>query len=343
MRQRFTRAVLILCSLFAATAAQAQTRNGEWPTYGGDLGHTRYSSLEQINGSNFGSLEIAWRFSVANMGPTPETRFQSTPLVIDGVLYTTGGTRRAVTALDAATGEQLWVFGLNEGARGEEAPRQLSGRGLSFWQRADDKRAIYVTPGYQLVAVDADTGRPVETFGENGVVDLKASLDQGDDWDQTQIGTNSPPTIASNVIMVPAAHTPLAPPDQANNVVGYIRGFDVVTGRLLWTFHTVPRRGEPGYETWLNGSAETGAGNAGVWATISADEELGLAYLPVESPYGDMYGGLRPGANLYGESVVAVEIRTGKYRRHFQTSHYPLCDYDLPTEPILVDAVQDGH
>jgi quinoprotein glucose dehydrogenase len=343
MQFRYTRAVAILLSFVAANLASAQTRDGEWPAYGGDLGHTRYAPLEQINASNFGSLEVAWRFSVANMGPTPETRFQSTPLVVDGVLYTTGGTRRAVTALDAATGEQIWVFGLNEGARGEEAPRQLSGRGLSFWQRGDDKRVVFVTPGYQLVALNAETGRPIASFGDNGIVDLKASLDQGGDWDRKQIGTNSPPTIAGNVIMVPAAHTPLAPPNQAKNVIGYIRGFDVVTGKLLWTFHTVPRRGEPGYETWLNGSAETGGGNAGVWATISADEELGLAYLPVESPYGDMYGGLRPGANLYGESIVAVEIRTGKYRWHYQTSHHPLWDYDIPTAPILVDAVKDGR
>ena len=326
-----------------AGLASAQTRDGEWPTYGGDLGHTRYAPLDQINASNFGSLEIAWRYSVANLGPTPETRFQSTPLVVDGVLYTTGGSRRAVTALDAATGEQLWVYSLNEGERGAEAPRRLSGRGLAFWQRGDDKRVVYVTPGYRLVALNAATGRPVESFGDDGIVDLYDTLDQGDDWDTTQIGTHSPPTIASNVIIVPAAHTPLAPPDQAKNVAGYIRGFDAVTGKHLWTFHTVPRRGEPGYETWLNGSAETGGGNAGVWATISADEDLGLAYLPVESPYGDMYGGLRPGANLYGESIVAIETRTGKYRWHFQTSHHPLWDYDLPTAPILVDAVKDGR
>jgi quinoprotein glucose dehydrogenase len=343
MQARLSRAILVPVFFIVAHDANAQTANGQWPTYGGDLGHTRYAPFDQIDASNFGALEIAWRFSVANMGPTPETRFQSTPLVVDGVLYTTGGTRRAVTALDAATGEQLWVYGLNEGARGEEAPRQLSGRGLAFWRRGDDKRVVYVTPGYQLVALNAKTGRPIESFGNGGIVDLKASLDQGDDWDRTQIGTNSPPTIAGDVVMVPAAHTPLAPPDQAKNVIGYIRGFDVVTGRLLWTFHTVPRRGEPGYETWLNGSAETGGGNAGVWATISADEELGLAYLPVESPYGDMYGGLRPGANLYGESIVAVEIKTGKYRWHFQTSHHPLWDYDIPTAPILVDAVKDGR
>ncbi|HET7610064.1 MAG TPA: PQQ-binding-like beta-propeller repeat protein, partial [Gammaproteobacteria bacterium] len=279
MSARSTRAATVLSPLLVVGCiANAQTLTGEWPAYGGDLGHTRYAPLDQINASNFGSLEIAWRFSVANMGPTPEMRLQSTPLVIDGVLYTTGGMRRAVTALDAATGEQLWVFGLNEGARGDQAPRQGSGRGLAFWQRGDDKRVIYVTPGYQLVALNADTGRPVESFGENGIVDLKASLDQGGGWDRNQIGTNSPPTIAGDVIMVPAAHTPLAPPNQAKNVVGYIRGFDAVTGRLLWTFHTVPRRGEPGYETWLNGSAETGGGNAGVWATISADPELGLAY-----------------------------------------------------------------
>jgi len=340
--------VLIACSLGAANLAFAQTSatqgtgNAEWPSYGGDLGSTRYAALEQIDASNFSSLEIAWRFSTVNLGPTPEYRFQSTPVMVDGVLYTTAGSRRAVTALDAATGEQLWVFSLNEGERGAEAPRRLSGRGLAFWQRGNDKRVLYVTPGYRLIALNAETGHPIESFGEDGIVDLRETMDQGDDWDASQIGTHSPPTIANDVVIVPAAHTPLAPADQAENVIGYIRGFDVVSGKHLWTFHTVPRPGEPGYETWLDGSAETGAGNAGVWATISADEELGLAYLPVESPYGDMYGGLRPGANLYGESIVAVDLKTGERRWHFQTSHHPLWDYDIPTAPILVDAVKDG-
>jgi quinoprotein glucose dehydrogenase len=349
MRTYSARTVLIAASLGAASCLLVQpsagqaSANGQWPSYGGDLGSTRYAALDQIDASNFGSLEVAWRFSVANLGPTPEYRFQSTPVMVDGVLYTTGGSRRAVTALDAATGEQLWVYGLNEGQRGAEAPRQLSGRGLVFWQRGADKRVLYVTPGYQLVALNAETGRPITGFGGDGIVDLMEALDQGDDWDRAQIGTNSPPTIANDVVIVPAAHTPFAPPDQADNVIGYIRGFDVVTGKLLWTFHTIPRPGEPGYETWLDGSAEKGAGNAGVWATISADEDLGLAYLPVESPYGDMYGGLRPGANLYGESIVAVDLRTGERRWHFQTSHHPLWDYDIPTAPMLVDAVKDGR
>lgn len=337
------RAAALAVTVALVQSVGAQTRGGEWPSYGGDLGHTRYAPFEQIDASNFGRLELAWRFGVANMGPTPETRFQSTPVMVDGVLYTTGGTRRAVTALDAATGEQLWIYALNEGRRGEEAPRKLSGRGLAFWQRGDDKRVVYVTPGYQLVALDASTGRPVESFGDKGVVDLWNNLDQGDDWDRMQIGTNSPPTIVNNIVIVGAAHTPYAPADQAKNVIGYVRGYDVVTGKHLWSFHTVPRPGEPGYETWLNGAAERGAGNTGVWGTISADAELGLAYLPVESPYGDMYGGLRPGENLYGESIVAVDVRTGERRWHFQTSHHPLWDYDLPVAPILVDVVKDGR
>ena len=344
MRTNSLRLLIAGASIAAGSSALAQpgADDFEWPSYGGDLGQTRYAPLEQIDASNFGSLELAWRFSTLNLGPTPEYRFQSTPVMVDGVLYTTAGSRRAVTALDAATGEQLWVYSLNEGERGANAPRRLSGRGLAFWRDGEDQRVLFVTPGYRLIALNARTGRPIETFGDDGIVDLYETMDQGDDWDPMQLGTHSPPTIANGVVIVPAAHTPLAPADQAKNVIGYIRGFDVVTGEHLWTFHTVPRPGEPGYETWLDGSAETGSGNAGVWATISADEELGLAYLPVESPYGDMYGGLRPGDNLFGESIVAIETRTGRYRWHFQTSHHPLWDYDLPTAPILVDAVKDG-
>jgi quinoprotein glucose dehydrogenase len=328
---------------FAPGAAAQGATGGQWPTYGGDLGSTRYAALDQIDANNFGKLEVAWRFSVANLGPTRELTFQSTPLVVDGVMYTTGGTRRAVTALAAATGEQLWVYSLNEGQRGLDAPRKLSGRGLAFWQKGRDKRVLFVTPGYQLVALDAATGRPVPGFGKSGIVDLRDTLDQGRGWDVNQIGTNSPPTVVGDVVIVGAAHTPFAPAGQPNNVIGYVRAFDVATGRLLWTFHTIPRRGEPGFETWLNGSALEGggAGNAGVWGTISADPQLGLVYLPVESPYGDMYGGLRPGANLYGESIVAVDLKTGQRRWHFQTSHHPLWDYDIPTAPILVDAVKD--
>jgi len=336
--------IVLVFAVSSATAyAQTGARNGEWRTYGGDLGHTRYAPLDQIDASNFSSLEVAWRFSTINMGPEPEYRFQSTPLVVGGVLYTTGGTRRAVTAIDAATGEQLWFYSLDEGERGANAPRRLSGRGLSYWTDGTEERIFYVTPGYRLIGLDARTGQPVQTFGEGGIVDLRDTLDQDVNFDIEPIGLHSPPTVAKNVIIVGAAHSPFTPPDQKTNVKGYIRGFDVVTGRLLWTFHTVPRRGEPGYETWLDGSADNAAGNAGVWARISVDEELEIAYLPIESPYSDMYGGLRPGENLYGESLVAVDLYTGEPKWHYQLEHHPLWDHDIPTAPILVDAVQDGH
>lgn len=342
---RARHAGLVFAWLWAAGTALAQTGapDGEWPTYGGDLGHTRYAPLTQIDADDFGSLEIAWRFGTSNMGPAPEYRFQSTPLMIDGVLYTTGGTRRAVTALDAATGEQRWLYSLDEGERGTGAPRRLSGRGLAYWTDGTEERIVYVTPGYRLVALNAKTGRPVLSFGDDGIVDLRATLDQDVDFATNPIGLHSPPTIAKNVVIVGAAHSPFVPPELKSNVKGYIRGFDVRTGRLLWTFHTVPRPGEAGYETWLNGSAENAAGNAGAWAPISVDAELGLAYLPVESPYSDMYGGLRQGANLYGESVVAVDLDTGERRWHYQLVHHPLWDHDIPTAAILVDAVKDGQ
>ena len=229
--------------LACASAAVAQgATGGQWPTYGADLGSTRYAPLAQIDASNFAKLEVAWRFSVANLGPTREYTFESTPLVVDGVLYTTGGTRRAVTALDAATGEQLWVYSLNEGQRGVDAPRKLSGRGLAFWQKGRDKRVLYVTPGYQLIALDASTGRPVSGFGKAGIVDLRESLDQGTRWDHNQIGLNSPPLVVGDVAIVGAAFTPFAPADQPNNVIGYIRAFDVLTGRLDVPHDSAARR-----------------------------------------------------------------------------------------------------
>ena len=158
-------------------------KNGEWRTYGGDLGHTRYSAVDQINAANFNKLEVAWRFKTDNLGPRPEYQFEATPLMVNGVLYSTAGTRRAVVALDAATGELLWVHSENEGQRGAAAPRQLSGRGLAYWTDGKQERILYVTPGYRLVALNAKTGAPVPGFGANGVVDLKQDDDQEIDPD----------------------------------------------------------------------------------------------------------------------------------------------------------------
>jgi quinoprotein glucose dehydrogenase len=328
--------------LAVTVSGQSGARSGEWPTYGGDLGNTKYAPLDQITAANFGSLEVAWRFKTDNLGPRPEFNLQSTPLMVKGVLYSTAGTRRAVVALDAATGEQLWIHSENEGARGTIAPRQLSGRGLAYWTDGKEERILYVTPGYRLVALDAKTGIRIAGFGTNGIVDLKQNMDQAIDLMSGEIGLHSAPIVARNVIIIGAAHKSGGVPTGKTNVKGYIRGFDVRTGKRLWIFHTIPRPGEFGNETWLDDSWSY-TGNAGVWAQMSVDEQLGLAYLPIEIPTGDYFGASRPGNGLFGESLVAVDLQTGKRKWHFQLVHHGIWDMDIPCAPILVDIMVDGR
>ena len=349
MPHRMTHALVFLIVLFTAPLwttstmhAQVGARNGEWRTYGGDLGHTRYAPLDQINAENFSKLEVAWRFKTDNLGPRPETQFESTPLMVNGVLYSTGGTRRAVVALDASNGELLWTHSEKEGPRGTAAPRQLSGRGLAYWSGDNEERILYVTPGYQLVALDAKTGQPVRSFGKNGIVDLKLDDDQDIDPLSGEIGLHATPTIARDVVIVGAAHKTGANPPSRRNVKGYVRGFDVRTGKRLWIFHTIPSGNEFGNDSWQNGSNEY-TGNAGVWGQISADEDLGLVYLPVEMPTGDYYGGYRPGNGLFGESLVAVDLRTGQRKWHYQLVHHGIWDMDIPCAPILVDITVNGR
>ncbi|HEX8030133.1 MAG TPA: PQQ-binding-like beta-propeller repeat protein [Vicinamibacterales bacterium] len=320
---------------------------GEWPTYGGDLASTRYSPLDQINASNFSKLQLAFRFKTENLGPRPEFQFQSTPLMVNGRLFTTAGTRRAAVALSATTGEMLWMHSVDEGKRGEAAPRQLSGRGLSYWTDGKEERIIYVTPGYQMVALDAKTGLRVPNFGAGGIVDLKTGLDQeGLDLTTAEIGLHAAPIISKDIIVIGAAHREGGFPKSKTNVKGYIRGFDVRTGKRVWVFHTIPMKGEAGYETW-DPDAASYTGNAGVWAQMSADEELGIVYMPVELPTGDYYGGHRHGGKgtdsaLYGESLVALDIKTGQKKWHYQLVHHGIWDHDIPCAPILMDLVVDG-
>src|SRR5213594_1775590 len=334
----------ILCLLLCASSLTAQTgaRNGEWKTYGGDLGNTHYSPLDQINASNFNSLQIAWRFKTDNLGAQPEFNLESTPLMVNGVLYSTAGTRRAVVAIDAGTGELIWTHGEREGGRGTVAPRQLSGRGLAYWSDGREERILYVTPGYRLIALNARTGAPVPSFGKDGVVDLKLDDDQEIDLVTGEVGLHSTPIVAKDVVIVGAAHRSGGVPKSKTNVKGYVRGFDVRTGKRLWIFHTIPRPNEYGYETWENGSAEY-TGNGGVWGQISVDEELNTVYLPVELPTGDYYGGHRPGNGLFGESLVAVDLRTGQRKWHYQLVHHGIWDFDIPCAPILVDITVNGR
>ena len=343
MKTSCTRFLTGLCLLLAAhSVAQQGAAKGEWPSYGGDLGHTRYAALSQIDATNFSEMEIAWRFKTDNLGPRPEYRFQATPLMVNGRLYTTAGSRRAVVALDAATGEIIWKYSLQEGERGAAAPRQLSGRGLAYWEDADAARVVYVTPGYRLISLDAATGIPVAGFGENGIVDLKQNADQQIDLVNGEIGLHSTPTIAKDVIIIGAAHRTGGNPRSRENVKGFVRGFDVRTGERLWIFHTIPLPDEYGYESWQDGSAAY-TGNTGVWAQISVDEELEIVYLPVEAATGDYYGAYRPGDNLFAESLLAVDLHTGERKWHFQFVHHGIWDHDIPAAPILIDIVVDGR
>ena len=335
-----------LLSLFSASTvrliAQTGAKNGEWRTYGADTGNTHYSPLDQINASNFSKLEVAWHFKTDNLGPRPEFQYEGTPLMANGVLYATGGTRRAVFALDPATGEQLWVHSEREGARGANAPRQLSGRGLAYWTDGREERILYVTPGYRLIALDAKTGTPVPAFGKNGVVDLKLDDDQDIDLVTGEVGLHATPVVAKDVVIVGAAHRSGGVPRGKKNVKGYVRGFDVKTGKRLWIFHTIPFPNEYGAETWENNSASY-TGNTGVWGQISVDEELNTVYLPVELPTGDYYGGHRPGNGLFGESLVAVDLRTGARKWHYQLVHHGIWDMDIPCAPILADITINGQ
>jgi quinoprotein glucose dehydrogenase len=336
--------LVVFCICIAAVSCAAQTKHdGEWPTYAADVRGSRYRPLDQINASNFSSLEIAWRFKTDNLGNRPEYKLEGTPLMVNGIVYTTAGSRRAVIALDAATGELLWVHGEKEGERGANAPRQFSGRGVAYWTDGHEERIIYYTPGYRMIALNAKTGQRIPTFGNAGMVDLKLNDDQQIFPDLTtgEIGIQSAPVIAKDTVIVGAAFREGFTPKSMRNNKGYVRGFDVRTGKRLWIFHTIPKKGEPGYQTWLDGSAEY-TGNTGLWTQISVDEQLGLAYLPVESPTGDYYGGHRPGNNLYGETLVCVDLKTGQRKWHFQLVHHPLWDMDISSAPILADITVDG-
>ncbi len=337
--------VLAILALIPLQAyGQYHAKETEWPTYAADLAGTRYRPFDQINASNFNDLEVAWRLKTDMFGNRPEYKLEGTPLMVNGVLYTTAGSRRAAIAVDAATGELLWVHGEHEGKRGAAAPRQLSGRGLAYWSDGKVERILYITPGYRLVCLDAKTGVPVPSFGENGVVDLKLNDDQTIFPDLTtgEIGLHATPIVAGDTVIIGAAFREGFTPASMRNNKGYVRGFDVRTGKRLWIFHTIPKKGEFGYDTWLNGSAEY-TGNTGVWTQITVDEQLGLVYLPVEAPTGDFYGGHRPGNNLFGESLVCVDLKTGERKWHFQLVHHPLWDMDISSAPILADITVNGR
>ena len=314
---------------------------GQWRAYGATEGSTRYSPLDQITRDTVKNLQIAWTWKFDNYGTPAETvTTETTPLMVNGVLYFTAGQRRTVVAANAGTGETLWTWRPDEGARFEQAPRKVH-RGVAYWTDGRSERIVVVTPGFQLVSLDAKTGAPAPGFGEEGVVDLFKEVEDKR-FDLTgKVGNSSPPVIANDTIIVGPAMLVGTRVNKANPRPD-VMAFDARTGKKKWTFHTIPRKGEPGYETWENGSADY-TGNAGVWGPFSADPDLGLVYLPVEAPTNDVYGGHRPGNNLYADSLVAVDIKTGKRVWHQQLIHHDIWDYDMPAHPILIDINVDGR
>lgn len=330
---------LLAFSIFAVDpsaitlAAEPAQVIGEWHYYGGDERSTKYSLLDQINKDNVKNLKIAWEWKAENFGSQPEYNLEATPLMVNGVLYATVGTRRDVVAIEAGTGETLWMYRYDEGHRGEVAPRK-NHRGVAYWTDGKgNERILYVTAGYHLIELDAKTGRPASAFGDEGVVDLYKELDRPEPKDGL-IGSSSPPIIIGDIAVVGAALLSTSPTKE--NIASFIRGYNVHTGKREWIFHTIPLPGEFGNDTWEKDSWSY-TGNTGVWSIMSADSELGYVYLPVETPTKDFYGGDRLGNNLFADSLVCLNAKTGKRVWHFQLVHHGVWDYDTVAPPILID------
>lgn len=342
IRSKYSLKMLALSAgiLAATPSAWAQhgtsVEEGDWPDYNGNMAAQRYSPLDQINADNVDDLQIAFEFDTRHFGSQQEFTATFTPLEVDGVLYTTIGAQRDVVALDATTGQQLWQWRAQEGERFDNAPRKGSGRGLAIWRDGDEARILVITPGFYLVSLDAETGLPDPEFGDNGRIDMQQGLRLGIGRDDLDIGSSMPPFVMNDVVVVgPAMAVSMRPPS-ASNVKGDVRAYDVRTGEHIWTFKTIPEPGEFGYDTWSAEGAQI-TGNAGVWAPMSGDPELGMVYLPVESATGDRFGGDRPGNNLFSTSLVAVDVNTGERQWHYQIIHHDIWDWDNPAAPILAD------
>ena len=374
-------AAAVIWLLAGPVGAQQGATGGEWRSYGGDVGSTKYSPLDQITADNFGSLEIAWRWDSVDMhlskaeaggswiGPAsevfealaeeepdrweteiyssrPGTSFLvATPLMVDGVLYLSTPLYQAA-AVDARTGRTLWVYDPKAYASGTPAVIPWRHRGVAYWSNGDDARVVWGTGDGYLIAVDAKTGRPAAEFGDGGRVDLmegipRASRGSRGVQNLLALSSYSPPLVLRDTIIVGSSMTDMVITKE--NPPGWVRAYYADTGRHKWDFHTIPQSAdEYGADTWIDNAWEY-SGNANVWAPISGDEELGYVYLPTGTPSGDYYGGHRLGDNLFAESLVCVDIETGQRVWHFQAVHHGLWDYDFPAAPNLLDIEVDGR
>jgi quinoprotein glucose dehydrogenase len=358
---------------------------GEWRYWGADAWSTRYSALDQINAANFDSLTVAWQWNAGQYGE--DEYYRTTPLYANGQLLTVATNRRKAFAIDPATGQTKWQWGIDEGIRWQKAPRQFAGRGLAYWTDGTNERVVVVTPGYHLAIIDAKTGKGDPKVGKDGVVDIMEGLGYklvplavddsgpleiseafparkakpGEKWnaatktgadgtmgidpEEGEIAASSPPIVVGDVVVVGNSAIHGYFPLHKKNIPGFVRGFDIHTGKQLWKFNLVPQPGEFGAETWKKGSkiGTPGVGKVDPWATYSADPELGLVYIPVGMPTADEYGGHRPGNNLFSSSIVAIDTKTGKRKWHYQFVHHDIWDYDVPMAPNLLDVTVNGQ
>ncbi len=365
MTRRLTGSLLGLLALLGVqwpgiAWAQYGATDGEWRTYAGDLGGTKYSPLDQIDASNFSDLEIAWRWESADGALDldalrerhPEIgirNFKTTPLLVDGIVYVS--TPLALSAaLDAGTGEVLWQYD-PQAYLAPPYPHasvlSYNTRGLAYWADGDghDARIFYGTNDGYLLAVDALTGQPVRSFGDNGRVDLTEGIPRAprgttDRLGHSWLGVASAPIVAHDVVVTPTVISDIAVTKEAPP--GWIKGIDARTGDTRWTFRTVPQGDDFGAESWQNESWRY-SGNTNAWATFAVDDELGYIYVPTGTATSDYYGGHRLGDNLFAESLVALDIETGQRVWHFQAVHHGVWDYDFPTHPNLLDVTVDGR
>jgi quinoprotein glucose dehydrogenase len=334
---------LVAFSAHSGAGEPGQFGTGEWPSYGADTANSKYAPLDQINKDNVKELHIAWRWSSVENAILTDNSYlwtmvnEATPLMIDGRLYTSTSLSQ-VAAIDAVTGQTLWVYDPQTYRRGSPPGLGFVHRGVAYWADGETPRLFIGTGDAYLIALDAKTGQPIPEFGEKGRIDLTQGLHRR--VDRMLYGVTSPPIICRNVVVVGASITDY--PQRKDMPPGDVRGFDVRTGQQRWVFHAVPQGDEPGVETWEDDAWQY-TGNTNVWTVMSCDEQLGYVYLPFSTPTNDYYGGQRPGNNLFAESLVALEAETGKSVWHFQMVHHGLWDYDLPAAPNLVDITVAGQ
>ncbi|HUF26134.1 MAG TPA: PQQ-binding-like beta-propeller repeat protein [Gemmatimonadaceae bacterium] len=332
----------------AAGAVPAARDASAWRYWGGDAGSTRYSSLDQVTAQNFESLEVAWVWRGDNFGQSADNILRATPIYAEGKLFSVAGERRTVVAIDPATGETLWVWRMRHTKRWEDSMRRNYGKSVAY-DVVDGRGRIYIVdPGFFLIALDAETGRPIQTFGEDGIVDLLADLGfpyDGDNGLARELGyitNSSPPIVVNGVVVVGNSHEQGYYQYRKESVPGHVLAYDGRTGKHLWKFHVIPHPGEFGHDTW-EGNAWRENGNVSSWAPLSADLERGIVYIPTDPPTNDYYGGHRLGDGLFGTSLLALDARTGRRIWHFQLVRHDVWNYDTPHAPQLLDITVGGR